>query len=44
MVTEGDGEGEQDGGGISLMECLGKHTFPKQHLVTQLVLSTLSSM
>ena len=30
-------EGGQWGGGISMMECLGEHTFLKQHWVTQLV-------
>ena len=29
-------EGNEWGGGISMMECLGGHTFPKQRRVTQL--------
>ena len=41
-AAEGDGEGGQEGGGqwgggISVMECLGGHTFPEQRRVTQLV-------
>ena len=39
----GDGEGGQEGGGqweggISVMKCLGGHTFPEQRRVTKLVI------
>ena len=42
-AAKGDGEGGQEGGGqwgggISMMECQGGHSFPEQHWVTQLVL------
>ena len=39
-AAEGDREDGQEGqwgGGISMMECQGGHTFPERHRVTQLV-------
>ena len=39
MGEGGQEGGGQWGGGISVMECLGGHTFPEQCRVTQLVWS-----
>ena len=48
-AAEGDVEGGQNGegqwgGGISMMECQGSHTFPKQLRVTQVVVNIRDHM